>query len=269
MYCHNCQYDLRGQTDPRCPECGRGFDPCDPSTFDDDASARRRRKWGQVGNKSAIAGWTFVLVCVWGILVPARTMPNPPISYGVVARSHLGGILTTWLVAQYDHPQDRTFRRDEILAEQKPAYSAYSEQSVIRKKRRLLQGRAVVHALAGPLLVYALVLRLLSRGRIAWVATRLCILSGLALVLAHALPLIHSRMNPPSLGYVDDYVYLNRPAAEWDDRTGRGATTIVAFARRTLDGRRQVGYADGHLSALLEEEFRENAASQGFSATSE
>jgi hypothetical protein len=25
--CVNCGYDLRGQTEPRCPECGRGFDP--------------------------------------------------------------------------------------------------------------------------------------------------------------------------------------------------------------------------------------------------
>lgn len=25
--CIHCGYDLRGQTDPRCPECGRAFDP--------------------------------------------------------------------------------------------------------------------------------------------------------------------------------------------------------------------------------------------------
>jgi hypothetical protein len=25
--CIHCGYDLRGQTVPRCPECGRGFDP--------------------------------------------------------------------------------------------------------------------------------------------------------------------------------------------------------------------------------------------------
>lgn len=25
--CGNCGYDLRGQTEPRCPECGWGFDP--------------------------------------------------------------------------------------------------------------------------------------------------------------------------------------------------------------------------------------------------
>ena len=29
----NCRYRLRGLEENRCPECGRGFDPNDPSTF--------------------------------------------------------------------------------------------------------------------------------------------------------------------------------------------------------------------------------------------
>ncbi len=31
--CRTCGYDLRGQTQPRCPECGRHFDPQDPTTY--------------------------------------------------------------------------------------------------------------------------------------------------------------------------------------------------------------------------------------------
>ncbi len=27
LVCVHCGYDLRGQTEPRCPECGRAFDP--------------------------------------------------------------------------------------------------------------------------------------------------------------------------------------------------------------------------------------------------
>lgn len=30
--CRDCGYALRGLADPRCPECGRGFDPGDPAT---------------------------------------------------------------------------------------------------------------------------------------------------------------------------------------------------------------------------------------------
>lgn len=33
MWCLGCGYELVGQEDPRCPECGREFDPDDASTF--------------------------------------------------------------------------------------------------------------------------------------------------------------------------------------------------------------------------------------------
>lgn len=33
MRCLTCGYDLRGLPEPRCPECGRGFDPNDAATF--------------------------------------------------------------------------------------------------------------------------------------------------------------------------------------------------------------------------------------------
>lgn len=32
-YCIGCGYSLAGLTEPRCPECGRGFDPSDPRTW--------------------------------------------------------------------------------------------------------------------------------------------------------------------------------------------------------------------------------------------
>ena len=32
-YCRGCGYNLRGLTVPRCPECGRPFDPADPHTY--------------------------------------------------------------------------------------------------------------------------------------------------------------------------------------------------------------------------------------------
>src|SRR4051794_26855319 len=31
--CLGCNYPLRGLADPRCPECGRAFDPADPRTM--------------------------------------------------------------------------------------------------------------------------------------------------------------------------------------------------------------------------------------------
>ena len=33
IYCLGCRYPLGGLPEPRCPECGRPFDPDDPKTF--------------------------------------------------------------------------------------------------------------------------------------------------------------------------------------------------------------------------------------------
>ena len=35
MFCLGCSYNLRGLPEPRCPECGRPFDPGDSRTFRD------------------------------------------------------------------------------------------------------------------------------------------------------------------------------------------------------------------------------------------
>jgi hypothetical protein len=41
MYCLNCLYDLRGLTEFRCPECGRGFSPVNLASFS--TTPRRER----------------------------------------------------------------------------------------------------------------------------------------------------------------------------------------------------------------------------------
>ncbi|MCZ6651858.1 MAG: hypothetical protein O7D91_02390, partial [Planctomycetota bacterium] len=33
MYCKCCRYDLRGQTNDRCPECSESFEPGNPKTY--------------------------------------------------------------------------------------------------------------------------------------------------------------------------------------------------------------------------------------------
>ena len=41
MYCRICRYNLRSLEGPACPECGRAFDPDDPSSYDSVPSWRR------------------------------------------------------------------------------------------------------------------------------------------------------------------------------------------------------------------------------------
>ena len=43
-FCPRCHYNLRGLAEPRCPECGRGFDPSDPRTYSFTPRSDRLRK---------------------------------------------------------------------------------------------------------------------------------------------------------------------------------------------------------------------------------
>ncbi len=43
-FCLRCYYDLRGLPEPRCPECGRLFNPADPRTYSPTPSAERVHK---------------------------------------------------------------------------------------------------------------------------------------------------------------------------------------------------------------------------------
>jgi predicted amidophosphoribosyltransferase len=42
VLCKSCHYPLKQLTERRCPECGREFDPDDPSTFDTPRSKQER-----------------------------------------------------------------------------------------------------------------------------------------------------------------------------------------------------------------------------------
>lgn len=43
MYCLQCNYDMRGLPENRCPECGAAFDPTDPTSFK--LTPDRERAW--------------------------------------------------------------------------------------------------------------------------------------------------------------------------------------------------------------------------------
>ena len=65
-YCRGCGYNLRGLTVPRCPECGRPFDPADPHTY----RKHPIRRWVRPVTRAAIFVFTIVLLlaATWGWL---------------------------------------------------------------------------------------------------------------------------------------------------------------------------------------------------------
>jgi hypothetical protein len=44
MHCRKCGYQLAGLSENRCPECGRAFDPANPSSYDRDPGRWRSRR---------------------------------------------------------------------------------------------------------------------------------------------------------------------------------------------------------------------------------
>jgi hypothetical protein len=68
--CLDCGYVLDHLAEPRCPECGRPFDPRDPSTFTTPAEYFKWRRWAQpppMTNVIAVGVLgTFSLVCASG-----------------------------------------------------------------------------------------------------------------------------------------------------------------------------------------------------------
>ena len=77
--CRECGYDLRGQREPRCPECGAAFDPTrialmTPADAGDDGQGRRRirRRAGWI----AIAGMVVLFIALaFGVLMQMRVRP--------------------------------------------------------------------------------------------------------------------------------------------------------------------------------------------------
>jgi hypothetical protein len=45
MYCRGCDYPLKGLAEPRCPECGREFDPGNANTYLNKLRGQAFRKW--------------------------------------------------------------------------------------------------------------------------------------------------------------------------------------------------------------------------------
>lgn len=70
-HCLTCGYALHGLVEPRCPECGRGFDPAQPSTYAQRKLERYERPWlGPPGWRTQGITAAVALVMLWAESVP-------------------------------------------------------------------------------------------------------------------------------------------------------------------------------------------------------
>jgi hypothetical protein len=68
--CKSCRYPLAKLPEHRCPECGRGFDPNDPWSFENDG---RWRDWPYF---ALLAGLIMIAAMLTGLAVPSLMSPT-------------------------------------------------------------------------------------------------------------------------------------------------------------------------------------------------
>jgi len=83
-YCRHCDYDLRATTAGRCPECGKAFDPTNPSTF----RCRPRRGWFHYIKRAAYGLLAVMLILAliwlwffWGWYDEQQALKAVPVAY--------------------------------------------------------------------------------------------------------------------------------------------------------------------------------------------
>jgi hypothetical protein len=98
MRCLSCKYDLRNltaQSDHRCPECGRVFDPDDPRTW----SKRPRRAWPRPAVFLPIMFVAWVVLTSVFFIDLVRVMPADA-SYAVMlAETAAAGFILTLVIS--------------------------------------------------------------------------------------------------------------------------------------------------------------------------
>ena len=80
IYCIKCDYDLSHSEELRCPECGREFDPDDPTTFES-SNYRPCPSYLKFGLVLSFYPFTFIL-CLYAAWVVGRIkLGHWPIAY--------------------------------------------------------------------------------------------------------------------------------------------------------------------------------------------
>ncbi|HEX8520621.1 MAG TPA: hypothetical protein VF669_00110 [Tepidisphaeraceae bacterium] len=70
--CLDCNYPLHGLPTPRCPECGRNFDPADPLTMNMGRELTSLMLWvlGPIRGLVGAASWAALFFALWSARLP-------------------------------------------------------------------------------------------------------------------------------------------------------------------------------------------------------
>lgn len=179
-------------------------------------------------------------------------------------------ILTTWMIQQNEVMTPTLFDKTRARHNMRPAYSAVSEYGIGRIKMGLTiwyrSGFVFVHLI--PLSLFLMTIAALWRGRPRHAAFVLMLFTWLPLAdaILDNIFLGNIFLNaalPGGYTFLDDYVYHSN--ADLLYTTPNRGNVIVAYERTPTSqfGRRIVGFADGHVVSIREEELVPILRAQG------
>lgn len=120
MQCRTCRYDLRGQTSPRCPECGTGFEFDNPSTYVGDRRNLVVRNLDHIGGFIARRWWAVGFLLAADLLVAWSVGPN--LYHDGIRLVHvfvgadLRALLPAWEIQQIERPGEGGFDLDAAMS---------------------------------------------------------------------------------------------------------------------------------------------------------
>jgi prepilin-type processing-associated H-X9-DG protein len=258
MYCRKCYYDLRGQTVPRCPECGLAFVPGDATTYSEVIPSRWRTLAHRL-RRILLVPTTALLVL---LLIGSAPSRSRAIAYSVVSMANLKHITTVWMVESLRGPLTE-FKSPVTLRDKlEPRLSARTQRRIVRQKLDLtswIKGTGRRYCLV--LLIWGAVVAVIARGRARRVAIGFMFLASIALVSTFfADPLARWRY-PGNYDYLQDFTFVD--GWRWTD-PARSSDGIAAYGSASWwNQRRNIAFGDGHVGPLPEEQFRCMAMEQG------
>lgn len=268
MYCKSCQYDLRGQIEPRCPECGRRFDPRDSETWDDRPRNKVQRLLSRFDRRHARAVVLTGLLASWYAFYVALPEVSDHHGRASFPSVDLGSVLQAWRDYQLDHPTNTAFPRNAIMSSVPLRDSYLTGQATWNARERLRRRLLVVFATIVPMGVYLILLYRVFAPSDARTGRALRALIVASVLILASMPAWPKWMYPQSRSYVDEYVYVEPPVA-WSPTDEGNEYRIVAYSRALIRGQRIVGFADRNVLCLSDADFRARAATQGIAVKNE
>jgi hypothetical protein len=208
LYCRNCYYDLRGQENLRCPECGTRFDNEDATTF-------------LVTLPKPLTIWDLLrfgrvlIAVILGIAVLSLWMPSgraryvPPRLPQLLFQRCIGKLTIAWRDQQQKQAMPIDFDRVAVIKSLKPSYDGKDqyERGMYgqRNFQRTMSGIVIVVV---PVASYVLILLWLWRSRLRKPFVIALTVSAISLATSHWSGDIYRFFYPPSYSYVDDYVFV-------------------------------------------------------------